>query len=173
MPQLYDYWEPPLQQTVRSTVIKPSGSRRRQTSRMRRYLGATVLAFSASAIALSACYVHTRAHMIGPVIKRPAVCPAAVRFFDADGDLGDPYVEVARLSVWWPADMVARVSDVERAVRKKAAQLGANGLIRGRLAGSDSVQPRYEGDVAGVAIFLPGDSARAAACAPTPADAAR
>ena len=131
---------------------------------MRRYLrvGARV-ASSAGAIALlTACYVHTRAQMTAPVIKRASLCPAAVKFFDASSDVSEPYVEIARLSVWWPADMVARVSTVENAVRNKAAQLGANGLIRGRLVGADTVQPRYEGDAAGVAIFLTGDSARAA-----------
>jgi hypothetical protein len=101
--------------------------------------------------------------MIAPVIERPSLCSEAVKFFDAPGDLSEPYAEVARLSVWWPADMVARVSDVESAVRKQAAKLGANGLIRGRLVGSDTVQPRYQDDVAGTAIFLPRDSARAAA----------
>ena len=134
------------------------------------HVGVTArLVFGASALALlSACYVHTRAHMIAPVIKRPSFCPAAVEFFDAPGDLSEAYVEVARLSVWWPADMVAHVSTVESAIRRKAAQLGANGLIRGRRVGSDTVQPRYEDDLAGIAIFLPRDSAHAAAaCAPT------
>jgi hypothetical protein len=139
---------------------------------MKRGDGPAVLAVARIALGVSGtavvagCYVHTRAHMIAPVIERPALCPAAITFFDAPSDLRAPYVEIARLSVWWPADMIAHVSTVETAVRKKAAELGANGLIRGRLVGSDTVQPRYEGDVAGVAIFLPGDSARAvAACA--------
>jgi hypothetical protein len=101
--------------------------------------------------------------MIAPVVERTPLCSAAVTFFDTPGELSEPYVEVARLSVWWPADMIARVSTVESAIQKKAAQLGANGLIRGRLVGSDTVQPRYQDDVAGVAIFRPADSARAAA----------
>jgi hypothetical protein len=101
--------------------------------------------------------------MIAPVVVRPSLCPEAVTFFDPATELSETYLAVARLSVWWPADMVAHVSTVEAAVRKRAAQLGANGLIRGRLVGSDTVQPRYEGDVAGVAIFLPQDSAGAAA----------
>ncbi len=136
--------------------------------RSRRRSGARS-AFGGVAIALlSACYVHTRAHMIAPVITRPSLCPESVTFFDAPTELSEPYVEVARLSVWWPADMIAHVSTVETAIQKKAAQLGANGLIRGRLVGSDTVQPRYEGDVAGVAIFRPRDSARAAAACGSP-----
>jgi hypothetical protein len=131
---------------------------------------ASKLACSASVVILfTACYVHTRAHMIGPVIKRPSLCPTAVKLFDAAGDLSEPYVEVARLSVWWPADMVAHARTVEDALRSKAAKLGANGIVRGRIIGGDSIQPRYEGNVAGVAIFLPGDSARTAdACAAAP-----
>ena len=122
------------------------------------------LVVGANAMALlGACYVHTRAQMVAPVINRPSFCPAAVEFFGARGDLSEPYVEVARLSVWWPADMIAHVSTVESAIQKKAAQLGANGLIRGRLVGTDTIQPRYEDDLAGTAIFLPRDSARAAA----------
>jgi hypothetical protein len=122
------------------------------------------LLWSASAIALvCGCYVHTRARMIAPIIERRAFCPAAVEFFDTAGDLTEPYVEVAHLSAWWPADMIAHVSTVERAIRSKAAELGANGLIRGRLVGPDTVQPRYQDDVAGTAIFRPRDSARAAA----------
>jgi hypothetical protein len=131
---------------------------------------AGVLACGASVVVfLTACYIHTRAHMIPPVIKRPSVCVAAVEVFNAPSDVGTPYVEVARLSVWWPADMVAHARDVEGAVRSKAAELGANGLVRGRLVGPDTVQPRYEAGVAGTAIFLAGDSARAAdACAGAP-----
>ena len=109
-------------------------------------------------VLVTACYIHTRAEMIDPVIARPSLCVEAVDLFDAPSAVSEPYVEVARLSVWWPPDMVARTRNVEEAVRSKAAKLGANGLIRGRLIGSDSIQPRYEGDVAGVAIFLPRDS---------------
>jgi hypothetical protein len=164
-PNSFDYWEPRSLSSVRPP--RPSNCRARadETSPVWRHVRAGAKrSFSACAIALvTACYVHTRADMIAPVIERPSLCSEAVNFFDAPGDLSESYVEVARLSVWWPADMVARVSTVESAVRKKAAKLGANGLIRGRLVGSDTVQPRYQDDVAGTAIFLPRDSARAAA----------
>jgi hypothetical protein len=139
---------------------------------MSSYLGtARRLALCASMmVPLTACYVHTRARMIAPVINRPSLCPGAVKLFDGPDHLRQPYVEVASLSVWWPADMVAHARTVESAGQRKAAKLGANGLIRGRIVGSDSVQPRYERDVAGVAIFLPEDTARVAdACAATPA----
>src|ERR1043166_6352191 len=115
------------------------------------------------------CYVHTRAHMISPVIPRPRLCQAAVAFFDTRTDVTNRYVEVASLSVWWPRDMVATVAAIERAERSKAAKLGANGIIRGRLVQADSLhQPRYIDNVSGFAVFIPGDSARTIdACAPT------
>ena len=121
------------------------------------------------AVFLTACYVHTRACMIAPVTQRIRVCPAAVRFFDAPSDVGTPYVEVAQFSVWWPPDMVADLRTVEDAERSKAAKLGANGIIRGRLVRGDSVQPRYQGDTSAVAIFIAADSAHMIeACAVSP-----
>ena len=130
---------------------------------MRSLQCAARLTFGASALTLiAACYVHTRAHMTAPGLKRPPLCTDAVRFFDAPADLEGPYTQVARISAWWPADMIAHVSTVESAVRNKAAKLGANGIIRGQLVGLDTVQPRYKDNVAGIAIFIPMDSARAA-----------
>jgi hypothetical protein len=107
--------------------------------------------------------------MIGPAIQRSPVCLAAVQFFDAPADVGAPYVEVARLSVSWPADMVTDLRAVEKAERSKAAKLGANGIIRGQLVDRDSLQPSYVSDVSGLAIFIAADSGRTAdACAATP-----
>jgi len=111
-----------------------------------------------------ACYVHTDAHMLVPAHRYPRVCSAAVAFFDHQNPPQRGYLTIATLSVWWPADMVAFVSTVERAERNKAAKLGANGIIRGGLV-SDSIQPKYFADVAGTAIFIPADSSRVvAAC---------
>jgi hypothetical protein len=96
--------------------------------------------------------------------RYPRACPAAVAFFDPQNPPHAEYLTIATLSVWWPADMVAFVSTVERAERSKAAKLGANGIIRGGLVG-DSIQPRYVADVSGTAIFIPADSSRVvAAC---------
>ena len=107
-----------------------------------------------------------RAHMIGPVLKRPSSCPAAVRFFDARADITEPYLEVARLEPWWPPDGIAYVRTVEDAERNKAAKLGANGVIRGRVLGGDSINTRYEDKLSGIAIFIPTDSVQAVnACA--------
>src|SRR6266550_2649533 len=132
------------------------------------------------AVLLCACYVHTRAHVISRITERHRTCPDAIQFFNGAGDVGRPYIEVARLSVWWPADMVADLKEVEDAERRKATKLGANGIIRGRLVQRDSsqppiipahltlrdsLQPRYGGDTSGVAIFIPEDTIRAgAAC---------
>jgi hypothetical protein len=161
----FTYREPRNLSSVRTRRPSNCGARANETSTIWHHVRAVVKrGFSTAALALlTACYVHTRVHMVAPVIERASLCSEAVRFFEAAGDLSEPYVEVARLSVWWPADMVARVSTVESAIRTKAAKLGANGVIRGRLVGSDTVQPRYQDNVAGTAVFLPRDSARAAA----------
>ena len=118
---------------------------------------------------LGACYVHTRAHMVQPIVRRARLCPAAVTLFDTPDDITVPYSEIARLEVWWVPDAtLPNVQKVEMAERSKAAKLGANGIIRGRLIGNtESFPPRYENNLSGTAIFIPSDSARAArTCVP-------
>lgn len=106
---------------------------------------------------LAACYVHTKATLIEPVVRRPATCVAAVTVFEQPGDVGRPYVGVARISAWAPADARVDPEDEQLAERKKAAELGANGLILGHRR--DVMEGRGSSVTA---IFIPADSAAAA-----------
>lgn len=106
---------------------------------------------------LCAC-VHPRAKILNPVFPRAGMCFEAVAVFAAPTEIGKEYIEVAELSVaphggdWAPSPQ--QVQEVER---KKAAQLGANGIILRHLSGGREVL--YDD---ALAIFIPQDSARAA-----------
>ena len=103
---------------------------------------------------LTACVVHVHTHMLDASVPRAEICPEAVRVFQATADVGAAFVELAELSVadrfydWRPSE-----EQILAAQRKKAANLGANGLIVRHLEAT--------------AIYIPSDSAGAAAtCRP-------
>jgi hypothetical protein len=85
------------------------------------------------------------------------MCPEAVAVFRSPAEVTKKYVEVAQLSTGpFGADFRPTVEQVERAQQKKAAQLGANGIILNHALGSR--QLRYDD---AVAIFIPEDSGHA------------
>jgi hypothetical protein len=112
---------------------------------------------AAATLILGAC-VPVRVRMADPTLPRASICPEAVTTFATPAEVGKGYVEVAQLSAGpFGAHFVPSTWKVEEAKRKKAAQLGANGIIlRHALGGRELL---YD-DV--VAIFIPADSARAA-----------
>jgi len=108
-------------------------------------------------VVLCAC-VHPRAKILNPAFPRAGMCLEAVAVFGAPTEIGKAYVEVAELSVpQHGGDWAPSPQQVQEAERKKAAQLGANGIILGHLSGGREVL--YDD---ALAIFIPQDSARAA-----------
>jgi len=112
----------------------------------------------AATAVVTAC-VHVRVQATTPAVIRASLCPDAVVLFAAPGDIHKTYVEVAELSTGpFGVDYRPSRDDVQRATRKKAAALGANGLILNHALGGREL--RYDD---AVAIFVPDDSADAAA----------
>ncbi len=109
-------------------------------------------------VLVTGCSIQTRATSLEPGVRRPPTCAEAVAVFQTLDEVGRPYRQVAQLRVWQSADMVAIASVQQSALRKKAAEVGANGLVLGHKL-EEFQTPRQQS----VAIFIPEDSARAAA----------
>ncbi len=91
--------------------------------------------------------------MASPTFYRPSICPEAVSIFGGFSQVGKSYIKVAEL-IPPPggAEYMPDPHDVVRAQRKKAGQLGANGLV---------IEQRRSGHGlynTALAIFIPEDS---------------
>jgi len=127
-------------------------------------------------IAASAACASTNAALLDSSLKlTPLPCPAAVQVFTDSSKVGKPYTEVALLSSSGDNDMTSE-SGMIRSQQKKAAQLGANGIILGQMKDASTgaqVAQAILGTSANrkgrsVAIYIPSDTARvAAACTTT------
>ena len=102
-------------------------------------------------IILGACYVHMGADLVGTPVRRPALCREAIAYLAPSDTVGRAVATVARLNAWWPPDMIPSLDQIRHAQRSKAAHLGANAIIW------DTTSTHA------MALFVPGDSARAAA----------
>jgi hypothetical protein len=121
------------------------------------------------AIVTAAC-VHTNAAVLDPSALYQKTCPDAVVVYTSPERVGKPYKEVALLNSKGESGMTSEEGMV-KSQRKKAAQLGANGLI---LSGVDEPKPgtKIIGALLGtgaerkgkaLAIYVPDDSAKTAA----------
>jgi hypothetical protein len=125
-----------------------------------------------TALAFTAC-IHTNAALLDSSIALAPICPDGVQLFTASAQVGKPYREVAILESIGEA---AATTDVEmyNAQRKKAASLGANGVIiravREPLPDSTHVVtffgPNPRRTVDAMAVLIPEDSARVRAACP-------
>ena len=117
----------------------------------------STFAASVFMVALTGCGVHIRTQLLDRAFHRPAVCRDAVTVFQDSSSVSKTHTVVARL-VPPPggAEYRPAAEDVVEAQRKKAAALGANGLL---------VQEgvRHGGGLYddALAIFIPEDSALA------------
>src|SRR5690348_11936060 len=85
-----------------------------------------LLLISVSAV-LIAC-VTTRATVLNPTAKRAPVCPDAVIIYTSAQSVGKAYVEVAVLDSRGDNELTT-TDQMHNSMRKKAAELGANGVI--------------------------------------------
>ena len=116
-----------------------------------------------SLLFLSACGVYIETQMLNGVAPHAKICPEAVRVFGTPNQVGAEYQEIAQLSVdtrrfkdWAPGP-----EQVVEAQRRKAASLGANGLVFRNSGGG------YERYPAALAIYVAQESTNVAALCAT------
>jgi hypothetical protein len=74
--------------------------------------------------------VHTQATVLNPAARLEPICPEAVLLFTSADRVGKPYTEVAVLTSKGDESFTSE-EGMHNSQRKKAAQLGANGVILG------------------------------------------
>lgn len=118
------------------------------------------------AVVLVAC-VTTNAAVLDSSLGLQAICPDGVRMFTDSIKVGQPYQEIALLDSKGDDDITSE-SGMIKSQKKKAAKLGANGVILGQIQGASTgakVWKSLLGTSANrkgraTAIYIPGDSAR-------------
>jgi len=129
-------------------------------------------AFAVLGLVLAASCVATNAALLNPGLKLQPVCPDGVQMFTDSSKVGKPYTEVAVLNSKGD-DSFTSESEMIDSQRKKAAQLGANGVILGQMkdasTGAKVAQALFGTGASrkgnAIAIYIPSDSTRvAAAC---------
>ena len=117
-------------------------------------------------VLLTAC-VSTNAVQLNPSAKRAPVCPNAVELYTDSSRVGQQFEEVAILNSKGESGMTSERGMYE-SMRRKAAQLGANGVILAPVqepkAGTKIIGALFgtgaERKGGATAIWVPGDSAR-------------
>ena len=124
-------------------------------------------------LALAAC-VSTNAALLNPSLKLAPICPDGVQVFTDTSKVGKPYTEVAVLNSKGGSDVTSE-SGMINSQRKKAAGLGANGLILGTMK-DPSTGAKIASSIFGtsanrkgnaIAIYIPSDSSRVAVACKT------
>ncbi len=128
-----------------------------------------LLIVSALITAVAAC-VSTNATVLDPTIKLARTCPDAVRLYTTPARVPSTYREVALLNSKGESNW-SNEEQMMESMRKKAAELGANGIILDNID-EPSALTKVIGHVAktgtqrkgkALAIYIPSDSASAAA----------
>jgi hypothetical protein len=116
---------------------------------------------------LTGACVSTNAALMNPTVKLAPVCPNGVALFTSPDKVGKAYTEVAILNAKGESGWTSE-EGMYNSMRKKAAGLGANGVILNDIkeAGAGA---KVAGAIFGtgterkgssIAISVPGDSAR-------------
>ena len=120
------------------------------------------------AVLVAAC-VHTKATILDPSLQLAPTCPEAVVVFTDSSKVGHPYKEIALLASEGDNNTTSS-SGMINSQRKKAAQVGANGVILGSQKDASTgaqVWHALLGTSANrkggaLAIWIPSDSAKTA-----------
>jgi hypothetical protein len=118
-------------------------------------------------LALVAACVNTSATVLNPEAQRAPICPEGVQLFTAAEKVGKEYHEVAVLNSKGDSDWTSE-EGMANSQRKKAAKLGANGVILGESKDPSTgakIAKAFLGTSANrkgksVAIYIPADSSR-------------
>lgn len=127
-------------------------------------------------LVLGVACVSTNAALLDPSLKLAPVCPEGVQVFTDSSKVGKPYTEVAVLASKGDDDLTSE-SGMIQSQRKKAASLGANGLILGQMkdpsTGAKIAQALFwtsaNRKATAIAIYIPADTARVAEACKTAA----
>jgi len=120
------------------------------------------------AVAVLGC-VRTNASLLDPTLKLAPVCPDGVVVFTDSSKVGKPYREVAVLNSRGDNNMTSE-SGMINSQRKKAAELGANGVILGQMKDASTSAQVFQALLGtsanrkggAIAIYIPSDSTRVA-----------
>src|SRR6266480_3195376 len=118
-------------------------------------------------IVLMAACVHTNAAVMDVTEKFAPLCPDGVKVFADTSKIGQPYHEVALLNSKGESGSTSEAGMI-KSQRKKAAELGANGIVLGAFqepkAGTKIVGALFgtgaERKGSALAIYVPGASSR-------------
>jgi len=118
-------------------------------------------------LVLGVACVHTNAAVVDVTQKFAPLCPDGVKVFSDTSKVGKPYQEVALLNSKGESGSTSEQGMIN-SQRKKAAELGANGIVLGGFqepkAGTKIVGALFgtgaERKGSAVAVYIPGDSAR-------------
>ena len=123
-------------------------------------------------LVLGVACVHTNAAVLDVTQKFAPLCPDGAKVFSDTSKVGKPYQEVALLNSKGESGSTSEEGMI-KSQRKKAAELGANGIILGGFqepkAGTKIIGALLgtgaERKGSALAIYIPGDSTRVkAAC---------
>ena len=126
-----------------------------------------------SLVLASAC-LSTKAAVLNPSLQLAPVCPEGVMVYTTPDRVGKPYTEVALLDSKGDTDLTSEAGMIE-SQRRKAAQLGANGVILGAVEDATTGQKVAQALLGtsanrkgkAIAIYVPSDSIRVReACPP-------
>lgn len=115
--------------------------------------------------ALVCACVSTNASLIDPTVHLAETCPSAIKLYTTPDRVGQPYREVAVLNAKGESNF-SDEGDMVESMRKKAAEVGANGIIMGGID-EPSALTKVIGQVANtgsqrkgkaLAIYVPSDS---------------
>jgi hypothetical protein len=127
----------------------------------------------AVAVALAAACTRTNAALMDSSVHLAPTCPDAVKMYTSPSKVGAEYQEVALLNSTGSTGFTSEAG-MMTSMRKKAAEVGANGIIMGNIdepgAGAKVAAAVFgtttERKGKSVAIFVPSDTARVrAVCA--------
>jgi hypothetical protein len=125
------------------------------------------LVLVAAGVTLAAACVSTGATVLNPSAQHASICPEGVQLFTGTDKVGKEFHEVAVLTSKGDGDWTSE-QGMANSQRKKAAELGANGVILGEQkdpSTGSKVWKALLGTSANrkgrsTAIYIPGDSTR-------------
>jgi hypothetical protein len=132
--------------------------------------------FVAIVLAGSGC-TRTNAALMDNSVHLTRICPDAVKLYSSPSQVGAEYREVALLNSTGSTGFTSEAG-MMKSMRKKAAEVGANGIIMGNIdepgAGAKVAAAVFgtgtERKGKSVAIFVPSDTARARSICSTASD---
>jgi hypothetical protein len=131
-----------------------------------KYSAFAALGVATLCVVLVGC-TRTNAALIDNSVHLARTCPDAVKLYSAPSNVGSSYSEVALLNSTGGSGWTTE-SGMMKSMRKKAADVGATGIIMGNID-EPSAGAKVVGAIFGtgterkgksVAIFVPADSAR-------------